>query len=215
MGFDLWAIIINFLLIKINFMKKTIIFAATVLFMFSAKAQSTHFGIKAGLNASSLNSSPSNSDMQTKIGFNAGFLAHIHTASELWAIQPEVYYSSEGAKSKSNSDNKVELGYINVPVLVQYMFGNGFRIEAGPQVGFLMNAKGKQGGTSTDIKGDMKSAVFSIPVGVGYLTSSGLGFDARYNFGISNINKSDAAKVHSNVFQFDVFYQFGGPKVLK
>jgi hypothetical protein len=196
-------------------MKKTIIFAATLFFMFSAKAQSTHFGVKAGLNASSLNSTPSNSDMQTKIGFNAGFLAHIHTGNEFWAFEPEVYYSSEGAKSKSNSDNKFELGYINVPVLLQYMFGNGFRIEAGPQVGFLINAKSKQGGTSTDVKSDMNSAVFSIPVGLGYLTSTGLGFDARYNFGISNIYKSDASKAHSNVFQFDVFYQFGGPKVAR
>ncbi|HEU5366437.1 MAG TPA: porin family protein [Hanamia sp.] len=196
-------------------MKKTIIFAATIFFMLSAKAQSTHFGIKAGLNASSLNSNPSNSDMQTKIGFNAGFLAHIHTASELWAIQPEVYYSDEGAKSKSNSENKINLGYINVPVLLQYMFDNGFRIEAGPQVGFLINAKSKQAGTTTDIKSDLKSAVFSIPVGLGFLTSSGLGFDARYNFGISNINKSDAAKVHSNVFQFGIFYQFSGPKVTR
>lgn len=196
-------------------MKKTIIFAATLFLMYTAKAQSAHFGIKGGLNASSLNYSPSVSDMQTKIGFNAGFLAHIHTASELWAIEPEVYYSSEGAKSKSNSDNKVELGYINVPVLLQYMFGNGFRIEAGPQVGFLMNAKAKQGSTSTDIKSDLKSAVFSIPVGLGYLTSSGLGFDARYNFGISNINKDNTTKVHSNVFQFDIFYQFSGPKVVR
>ncbi len=196
-------------------MKKTIIFTATLFLMYTAKAQSAHFGIKGGLNASSLNSSPSNSDMQTKIGFNAGFLAHIHTRSELWAIQPEIYYSDEGAKSKSNSDNKINLGYINVPVLIQYMFDNGFRIEAGPQVGFLVSAKTKEGGTSTDIKGNMKGATFSIPVGLGYLTSTGLGFDARYNFGISNIYKSDASKVHSNVFQFDIFYQFSGPKVAR
>jgi hypothetical protein len=165
------------------------------------------------MNASSLNSSPSSSDMQTKIGFNAGVLAHIHTGNEFWAFQPEAYYSSEGAKSKANSDNKLELGYINVPVLVQYMFNNGFRLEAGPQVGFLLNAKSKEGGTSTDIKDNLKSAVFSIPAGIGYLTMTGLGFDARYNFGISNIYKNDASKVHSNVFQFDIFYQFGGPKV--
>ena len=89
------------------------------------------------------------------------------------------------------------------------MFDNGFRIEAGPQVGFLMNAKTKVGNNSTDIKNNLKSAVFSIPLGLGYVTMSGLGFDARYNFGISNIYKTDAAPVtHSNVFQFDIFYQF-------
>jgi hypothetical protein len=193
-------------------MKKTIILAATFFLLLQAKAQHTHFGIKGGLNASSLNY-PDNSDMQTKIGFNVGVLAHIHTSNKMWAIQPELYYSSEGAKSKSNSNASLNLGYLNLPVLIQYMFDNGFRLEAGPQVGFLMNAKTKLGNTSTDIKDRMKSAVFSIPVGLGYLTTGGLGFDARYNFGISNINKSDRRpKEHSNVFQFDVFYQFSSTK---
>lgn len=189
-------------------MKKTIMLAATIFLLLHAKAQNTHFGIKAGLNASSLNY-PDNSDMQTKIGFNAGLLAHIHTSSKMWAIQPELYYSSEGAKSKSNSDRSLNLGYLNLPVLIQYMFDNGFRLEAGPQLGFLMSAKSKVGNVSTDVKDRMQNAVFSIPLGLGYLTTGGLGFDGRYNFGISNINKSDMGpKEHSNVFQFDLFYQF-------
>jgi hypothetical protein len=194
-------------------MKKIIIVAATFFLMFNANAQSAHFGIKGGLNASSLNFQ-GNSDMQSKIGFNVGLLAHIHTGNEFWAFQPEVYYSSEGSKSKSNSNESLNLGYINVPVLIQYMFSNGFRLEAGPQVGFLMSAKSKLNDNSTDIKNNMQSVVFSIPAGISYLTMTGLGFDARYNFGVSNIYKSTSAvKTRSNVFQFDIFYQFGGPKV--
>lgn len=197
-------------------MKKIIIFAATFFLLFNVKAQEAHFGIKAGMNASSLNSSPANSDMQTKIGFNAGVLAHIHGAKAQWAVQPEIYYSSEGAKSKSNSDAKLDLGFLNVPILAQYMFDNGFRIEAGPQVGFLLNAKSKESGSSTDIKDGYNSAAFSIPVGVGYLTTSGLGFDARYNFGISDLSKtSGETKLRSNVFQFGLFYQFSDPKIKK
>jgi hypothetical protein len=193
-------------------MKKTIILAATFFLLLQTKAQHTHFGIKAGLNASSL-SYPDNSDMQSRIGFNVGLLAHIHTSSKMWAVQPELYYSSEGAKSKSNSNESLNLGYLNLPVLIQYMFDNGFRLEAGPQVGFLMSAKSKLGDVSTDVKDHMQSAVFSIPVGLGYLTTGGLGFDARYNFGISDINKTSyGPKVHSNVFQFDVFYQFSSSK---
>lgn len=193
-------------------MKKLLVFATTLFLLANAKAQDVHFGIKAGLNASSLSYS-NNSDMQSKIGFNAGLLAHIHTSNEMWAFQPELYYSLEGAKSKSNSNESTDLGYLNLPVLVQYMFGSGFRVEAGPQVGFLMNAKTKVGSTSTDIKNNLKSAVFSIPVGLGYLTMNGLGFDARYNFGISNIYKPAYGRTaHSNVFQFDVFYQFSHKK---
>ena len=34
----------------------------------------------------------------------------------------------------------LRLNYINVPVL-QYMFGDGFRLQTGPQLGILTNAK--------------------------------------------------------------------------
>ncbi|MGN6265680.1 MAG: porin family protein [Ginsengibacter sp.] len=193
-------------------MKKTIFFIAALFLMISAKSQGVHFGIKGGLNASSLNSSPTNKDMQTKIGFNVGLLAHIHTANKSWAVQPELYYSAEGAKSKANNDVSTNLGFINIPVLAQYMFDNGFRLEAGPQLDLLMSAKNKSNNTSTDIKDNLKTAGFSIPVGVGYLTRTGLGFDARYNFGISDVYKNDNANTKSNVFQFDIFYQFSHTK---
>ncbi len=195
-------------------MKRTIIFAATFLLLAGgANAQKAHFGIKGGMNASSLNYT--NSDLQTKIGFNAGLLAHIHTSNAQWAVQPEIYYSSEGAKGKSNNTT-YNLDYLNVPVLLQYMFDNGFRIEAGPQIGFLLNAKTKVNSTSVDAKSSYKKTNFSIPLGLGYLTSGGLGFDARYNFGISDINNtSSSTKVHSNVFQFGIFYQFSDPKIKK
>lgn len=194
-------------------MKRTIIFVAILFAINNIKAQTTHFGIKGGINVSSINSSPGNSDLETKIGFNLGLLAHIHTNNPQWAIQPELYYSLEGAKRKSNNNITYGLGYLNIPVLAQYMFDNGFRIEAGPQVCFLMNANYKVSNTSTNIKGNYRMANFSIPLGLGYLASSGLGFDARYNFGISNINNtSSSTKIHSNVFQFGLFYQFSDTK---
>lgn len=195
-------------------MKKTIIIITTFFTAYTLKAQNVHFGIKAGMNASSLNSSSSNSDMQTKIGFNAGILAHIHTENPRWSLQPEIYFSDEGAKSKSNSDAKLNIGFLNIPILAQYMFENGFRIEGGPQVGFLLSAKSKLNSTSTDVKGLYKKINFSIPVGAGYLTRTGLGFDARYNFGASDINNtSSGTKLHSNVFQFGIFYQFTDSRI--
>jgi len=194
-------------------MKKTFIFVAIFFALSGAKAQTVHFGIKGGLNASSVNSNPSNSDMQTKVGFNLGLLAHIHTSNPQWAIQPEIYYSDEGAKSKSNSSASFNLGFINVPVLGQYMFDNGFRIEAGPQLGFLTNAKSTSGNVTVNVKEDFKKTNFSIPVGIGYVTSSGFGLDARYNFGLSNLNNTTTStKIHSNVFQFGLFYQFSNSK---
>lgn len=192
-------------------MKKTIIFIALFFLLVNANAQKAHFGVKGGINVSSLHFDD-NTSYDSKIGLHAGLLAHIH-ASQTWAIQPEVFYSSEGAKLKAgNSDIKFNLNYINVPVLLQYMFDNGVRLEGGPQIGFLVNAKTKTDNASVD-NNNFKSTAFSIPLGIGYLTTEGLGFDARYVFGLSNINETDPPTVQSNVFQFGIFYQFSDTKM--
>ena len=195
-------------------MKKVIIMAAAVLFSFGTKAQGVHFGVKGGMNASELHGSGVEG-AKTKIGFNAGVLAHIHTSNKSWAVQPELMYSLEGAKyDNGGAKGKLDLNMLNLPVLVQYMFENGFRIEAGPQVGYLLSAKAKAdgGGANVDVKDQFKKINFSVPVGIGYLTTSGLGFDARYNFGISDLNDSDGGKVTGNNFQFGLFYQFSDTK---
>jgi hypothetical protein len=103
----------------------------------------------------------------------------------------------------------MKLDYINVPLLLQYMFDNGFRIEAGPQVGFLINAKSETGNTNTDIKNSLKSVDLGLGLGIGYIhPPSGFGVDARYNLGLSNINENSNVKSTNNGFQLGVFYLF-------
>src|SRR5215217_4216560 len=113
-------------------MKKTIIFAAIFFLVSNAKAQQIHPGVKGGVNISQLNFD-NNTSSDSKTGLHIGALVHIHTSSKSWAIQPELLYSMEGAKRIGNSSIKFNLSYLNIPVLLQYMFDNGFRIEAGPQ----------------------------------------------------------------------------------
>ena len=197
-------------------MKKTMILAASVFFAFGANAQmKAHFGVKAGLNASELHVKDADVKSDTKIGFHAGALAHIHANGSQFAFQPEVIYSLEGSKAKvAGETSSTNLHYINVPLLAQYMFDNGFRIEAGPQFGFLVAAKNKYDGNTTDIKDGYKSTAISLPVGIGYLTQSGLGFDARYSFGLSDLSEVKGGnKLTGNNFQFGIFWQFSDPKV--
>jgi len=192
-------------------MKKTAILAGSLLILFTATAQQAHFGLKGGVNISQLHFN-NNTQSDSKVGVHLGILAHIH-ASKTWAVQPELLYSLEGAQKVGNSGINYNLNYLNVPVLLQYMFDNGFRLEGGPQIGFLVNAKRKAGDVTVDDDG-FKTTAFSIPLGVGYLTSSGVGLDARYVFGLSNINDSENGPIiQSNVFQLGLFYQLSDSKL--
>ncbi|MEO5590900.1 MAG: porin family protein, partial [Chitinophagaceae bacterium] len=137
-------------------MKKIFAITTAVLGCLVTGAQSHHntytphaeFGIKAGLNIANLHVQNASSP-DAKLGFNAGGLAHIHVTKH-FAVQPEIMYSSQGAKQTvSNTDYKVNLHYINVPVLAQFMVDDGFRIETGPQLGVLASARQKVESTST------------------------------------------------------------------
>ncbi len=53
----------------------------------------------------------------------------------------------------------MESNYINLPVLAKYYIFEDFSIEAGPQIGFLLNAEHEVEGdydSSRDMKEDMK-----------------------------------------------------------
>ena len=181
---------------------------AAILMTGVASAQHVNIGIKAGANFYNVNND-NGVDFDSKTGFHAGLLGHIHLAPQL-ALQPEVVYSSQGAKyTIGGSETKLNLDYINVPVLFQYMFDNGFRLQAGPQVGFLMNAKSETNGAKADVKDSYNTIDFGLGAGAGYIhPPSGFGVDLRYNLGLSNINENDAIKSHNRGFQAGVFYLF-------
>lgn len=191
---------------------KQIFLAATTLFLITGVASAQHsgqhttIGLKGGLNIYNIHYDNSSS-YDNKLGFNAGLLAHIHLAPQL-ALQPEVVYSTQGGKyTVGGAESKINLGYINVPVLFQYMFDNGFRLQAGPQVGFNINAKSELNGVETDEKDRFKTIDFGLAAGIGYVhPASGFGLDARYNLGLSDITESDATKAQNRGFQVGVFY---------
>lgn len=173
------------------------------------KAQ-THveLGLKGGLNVATLSTASSNSNIDPRISINLGGLAHIHVSKE-FAVQPELLFSGQGYKGV---DYKVNLDYLQLPVLLQYMIGTGFRIETGPQFGALVSAKYKAGNFTTDIKNGYKTVDFAWVLGAGYLTSSGFGIDARYNLGLAKINDDNNAKISNRVFSLGIFYQFKAMK---
>ena len=185
---------------------KTIL--AVVLFlsltiMANAQSADTHFGLKAGLNVSSLDEK-NGVDFNSKAGFHIGGLAHVHLSPH-FGVQPEIVYSEQGGKDGADKWN---INYLNVPVLFQYMTGSGLRLETGPQLGFAVSSKIKSGDIEQNIKDDVKTVDVSWALGASYLFPEAIGIDARYNIGLTNVNDAESPIVRNIVFQVGLFYQF-------
>jgi hypothetical protein len=186
----------------------TFLFFSTV---YISAAQDTHFGLKAGINSASLKIGEG-TDYDSKTGLHIGGLAHIHI-NKHFAVQPELVFSMQGGKL--NDNNKLKLNYLNLPVLLQYMFDQGFRLQTGPQVGFMVSAEQKIGDVEIDVSDNFSTIDFSWVFGAGYLFDSGFGLDIRYNLGINDISDANNSEVRNRVFQAGVFYQFMHKKAAK
>lgn len=165
-------------------------------------------GIKGGVNFYNIQND-NDIKYDSKIGYHVGLLGHIHV-SKSFGVQPEIVYSTQGAKYKVGSETTdFNLSYINVPILFQYMFDNGIRLQAGPQVGILLAAKSKNGSTTIDNKENVKPIDLALSIGAGYIYPPvGLGIDVRYNHGLNNINETGDVKSTNRGFQLGLFYIF-------
>ncbi len=192
----------------------TAIFAAVVLV--SANAQ--QFGVKGGLNVASISGIHANEwhNEAGRTSLHFGVMAEFKIFDK-FSIQPELLYSGQGVTYEKIDINdwekeKVQLNYINIPVMAKYYVAEGFSLEAGPQIGFLTSAKSDNEEfeygppevldiKTTDIKQFLNSTDFGLNFGAGYKLDSGLNFGVRYNVGLSNINKITSADVPHSVFK--------------
>ena len=184
----------------------TTLFAA-LLISSAATAQHANIGIKGGVNAYTIKGDD-DASFDTKVSFHLGLIGHIHISNQ-FALQPELVYSVQGTQyTIAGQDVKLNLNYINVPLIFQYMFDNGFRLQAGPQLGFLASAKAAVNDNDTDVKDDFESIDLGIALGASYVNpASNFGVDIRYNLGLSNINDG-AANYYNRGLQAGVFYLF-------
>lgn len=188
------------------------------------------FGIKAGMNVSSLSEDASLSDQKSKIGFNAGVFMNAPLGSN-FSIQPEVLYNNLGSKvylsqtqvggTTYRNEYARNMDYISVPVMFQYNATPEFYLEAGPQFSFLVSAKDKfkstENGSTTGStvhelnKDSFNGFDFGLGVGAGYYFTPNIGLTARYMAGLSDIAKdrpSGSDSVRNNVFQVGLAYKF-------
>jgi opacity protein-like surface antigen len=195
-------------------------------------AQEIKWGVKGGFNWTSFQSDLSG--VSSTPGFHFGGIAEIR-ASEKWFVQPELFYSLEGAKvSGSFQDedmslavtNNLKLGYIQMPVMLKHVIVDGFSLEIGPQIGYLVTAKNRfnytmkmnemefgESGTD-DVKEDFKKISLVLNAGAGYEFKNKIFMQARYFYGNANISKNSednegvSGDISNKGFQFSVGFKF-------
>jgi len=164
------------------------------------------FGAKGGLNFATITGSDAG-NASTRVNVNLGVYARLPIAEKI-SLQPELVYSNQGASVNGGS---IAYNYLNIPVLLRFYAGSGFSIYTGPQVGFLLGAHYKTNGNSLNLKNLYNSGDFAWAVGMAYkIPATKLGIDARYNFGIANIEDREktghTGSIRNDVFQLGVTY---------
>lgn len=169
-------------------MKRIILAAIAVMVFGFANAQKTRFGVKGGLNISTVVGGDVD-NTKSLIGFHVGGLAEIHVVEKFF-IQPELLYSAQGTKVDGplGTDADLKLNYLNIPVLAKYYFvENKFSVEAGPQLGILLSAKAN----GNDIKDLTRSTDFGFNLGAGYNFTENFSVGIRYTIGLSPLSDKD------------------------
>ncbi len=182
--------------------KKLWIACMAVAFAGTMNAQDVKFGVKLGMNVSSVNEKGPNS-LDSKNGFVFGVTSEFSLTEKI-SLQPELLFSQHGARSKD--DFTLDLNYFTMPIMVKYYVVDGFSIEAGPQFSFLVKDEILDGAQVTDVTAESFDLMASL--GLGYQFKNSLFFQTRYNLGLIDTNISENFNVKNGVFQMTLGYQF-------
>lgn len=175
------------------------IVAVALMTCFSVNAQGIDFGIKGGANFANLKGGEVDGSGRT--GYHVGALLEFNLVPN-FSIQPEVMYSSQGAKFE---DVDKEISYLSVPVLAKfYVLPEVLSFEAGPQFSFKTDEN-----KTLDELGDTyesKSFDFALAAGATVNVYKGLFASARYVVGLTEMSKEAEYKNH--VVQVSVGFKF-------
>lgn len=185
-------------------MKKLLIVMFTIGLSSQAFAQGIDFGIKAGVNFSSITDA---TGLDNRTGFVAGIFVGGKLGDKL-GVQADLLYSQQGAEFSAGEFN---LDYVNVPIVLKYFVTDVIHLHGGPQFGVLINDEVQTvvGETINDIA--TKNFDLSGVVGVGLDLPMGIRVDGRYNFGLSDVPDDpelEFTKGKNSVITLSVGYSF-------
>jgi hypothetical protein len=185
-------------------MKKLLVAFVLLVSVHFAEAQTFSIGPKAGLNIS--NYTGGNIESDALVGYHLGGMLN-YGFGNVFSIQPEVLFSTQGAKVQSNGKKSdFKISYVTIPVMLKFKTNGGFYFEVGPQVGFR---------SSSDIPDQTinnfaKNLDLAAGAGIGYQSPIGLGLGVRYVAGLSKVGDFSGQNIDpdfkNSVIQASLFW---------
>ena len=170
-----------------------VVFFAALMTAVPAKAE-VKFGLKGGLNLTSMRFDSSVADKSNQAGFFIGPTVKFTLPIVGLGIDASALYDQRKSKVGSNSGNEMSIKEqsIQIPVNVRYGIGLGSTASiyffAGPQFGFNVGDKNI---VSSAGEWTFKSSNISANVGLGLMLLGHLQVSANYNFGLGKTGELD------------------------
>ena len=153
-----------------------------------------------------------------------------YQVNDFLSLSAGLNYTRQGGKWKDFRRPQIEikdvqmiLGYVNLPVMANVYLFKGFAVKAGVQLSYLTNANSQykliwhvpnmpveERKYDQSIMSECNKFDFSIPFGLSYEVGDQIILDARYNFGLSRLNKEKDPDGDpcNRYFLFTVGYRF-------
>lgn len=179
---------------------------------FSISETSFYYGVRLGANFASI-SGDKTDDAKTKTGFNLGGVVGLRVSETTpLFLESGLYYTQRGAKG--DGDYKLNLNYLEIPVLIKYGFQATEDISVLPYVGpyFSMGIAGKIKGEGDSVGSFSDEGGYNRP-DMGFKIGCGAEYnmlyaEIGYQFGVANIYDSDKISQHGNALFFNIGVNF-------
>lgn len=167
------------------------------------------FGIKGGLNYSTVTKGDFDEGLDPRTSFYLGFFGEIPLIENVFSIQPEFIYSRQGFENNfsllgNNYKTTYKIDYINMPILAKIYLGDVFAIEAGPQFGLKINENIESDNSTTETN-DVNSFDTALAGGIS-LNFDDIFISGRYTYSLNEVVKDSNAK--NSVFQIGLGFKF-------
>lgn len=189
-------------------MKKLLLLLMMFVFMTTYSQKKVGMGFRIGANYTTL----TNTELDWKTSLYLGGFLNIQF-SNLYAMQPEITYSNQGAESRFYEDEVVNISYISIGLTNKFYVLNdaNFHLLVGANLDFNL----EYSFISLANNGwDSDTFFFDVAVygGLGYQFDFGLALEARYKHGTIGVFTDeffDEDNSHMNsLFQFGLAYKF-------